>query len=155
MSDYQPNENTNNQDDQELRDLMDRLEQRDKNRRRSSTDGVYFPETTDLITVDETDTTEADLLLQALSGHIYADDHADQNDPAANSEQSCKLKDIPIQMRNREAERFKEEQKQPGRCNTQNAAEKDTGSTDPALCLHKLLSQNAIRNGAGFGFQTI
>lgn len=63
MSDFQPNENTNNQDDQELFDLMDRLEKRDKARRNE----VYFPETTDLITVDETDTTESDLTLQTES----------------------------------------------------------------------------------------
>lgn len=56
MSDYQPNENQNGAGDQELFDLLDRLEQRDRTRRRrQKEDPFYFPETTDLITVEDPD----------------------------------------------------------------------------------------------------
>lgn len=65
MSDFNPNENPNMQEDQELFELLDRLEERDKTRRRrQKEDTFYFPETTDLITVDENDTTEADMPLE-------------------------------------------------------------------------------------------
>ena len=109
MSDYQPNENTNNQDDQELRDLMDRLEKRDKARRNE----VYFPETTDLITVDDSDTTEADLLLQtdhytstALTSEQVHDlligmDGIEEDEAAAiESEEDAPLPDAPEKTRN-------------------------------------------------------
>ena len=56
MSDYQPNENQHGTDDQELFDLLDRLEQRDRARRRRQKEApFYFPETTDLITVEDPD----------------------------------------------------------------------------------------------------
>lgn len=55
MSDYKPNENQNGADEQELFDLLDRLEQQDQARRRRAEEPFYFPETTDLITVEEPD----------------------------------------------------------------------------------------------------
>lgn len=64
MSDYKPNEIPNMQDDQELFALLDELEERDVSRRRRREDTAYFPDTTDLILVDENDTTEADMPLE-------------------------------------------------------------------------------------------